>query len=165
MKKSFKINGFLLIIALFATILISKCGSDSVTSPGATYDAKSINGTVTFADNHFVTSGGTYLISAYPKTGWPPAAGPTAYDTIHVTSGTLGYNYKLVGLDDGSYVISVGFRKVTGGQSPIMGIYGCDTLHSIQCVITPTLNATITGGAGVGGINFLCWADTSKKLY
>jgi hypothetical protein len=165
MKNSVKINGILLIMALFATILISKCGSDSVTTPGTTYDAKTINGTVTFADDHFVTSGGTYLISAYPETGWPPIAGPTAYDTIHVTSSTLAYNYKLVGLDDGNYVVSVGYRKNTGGQSPIMGIYGCDTLHSLACLMSPTLKAKITGGAGVGSINFISWSDTAKKIY
>ncbi len=154
-------------IVAFVGIIINSCGDDPVSNnTNPTYDANSINGTVTFVDTNFEgTDSGSYLISAYPEAGWPPTGGPTAYATLNITPGQTAYNYKLVGLSDGNYVVSVGYRKLIGGQSPIMSIYGCDTLHSMTCLLTPTLKATITNNAGVGNINMLSWADTSKKIY
>lgn len=164
--KLFKHLGLFVIVA-FVGIIINSCGEDTVTNTGnnnPTYDAKSINGTVTFVETGFVDSG-SYLISAYPESGWPPMGGPAAYDTLPVTAGQTAYNYKLTDLPNGKYVISVGFRKNTGGQSPIMGIYGCDTSHSFTCLLNPTLKAEIVNEAGVGNINFLSWADTTNKIY
>lgn len=164
MKKTFLNHFMLFAFVAILGVMINSCGEDTVTPTNPTYEANSINGTVTFVETNFVDSG-TYLISAYPESGWPPTGGPTSYDTISVVAGQSSYNYKLVSLADGNYVVSVGFRKATGGQSPIMGIYGCDTLHSFTCLLTPTLKASISGNAGVGNINFLSWADTTNKIY
>ncbi|MBN8584763.1 MAG: hypothetical protein J0M37_06665 [Ignavibacteria bacterium] len=166
MKKTLLKHLGLFVIVAFVGIIINSCGDDTTTNNNTTptYDANSVNGTVTFVETGFIDSG-SYLISAYPESGWPPMAGPSAYDTISVVAGQSAYNYKLVGLTDGNYVISVGFRKMSGGQSPIMGIYGCDTLHSMSCLFSPTLKATITNNAGVGNINFLSWADTTNKIF
>ena len=168
MKKTFFKHFAIFAMVAFLGVLINSCGDDNTTNTNnnPTYDAKSINGTVTFVETGFMdSSAGTYLISAYPESGWPPTSGPAAYDTIHVTAGQTAYNYKLIDLADGKYVVSVGFRKSTGGQSPIMSIYGCDTSHSFTCLFTPTLKAEITNSAGVGNINMLSWADTTYKIY
>jgi hypothetical protein len=169
MKKTFLKHLGLFVIVAFVGIIINSCGDDTViNNTNPTYDANSINGTVTFVDSNFEatdSASGSYLISAFPESGWPPTGGPTAYATINIVPGQLAYNYKLVGLNDGNYVVSVGYRKATGGQSPIMGIYGCDTSHSFTCLLTPTLKASITNSAGVGNINFLSWADTTNKIY
>lgn len=157
-------------IALIAVSIYSCSEDDDPVTPVGP-DAKSINGTVTFVDANFVSGGGVYLISAYPASGWPPTGGPAAYDTINVTGSTTSYAYKLVDLNPGSYVVSVGYRKITGGQSPIMSVYGCDTARFLNgagstCFLNPPLKATIgTNNEGTEGINMLSWADTTKKVY
>ncbi len=160
---------------LLLLALASSCKDDSnPTNTGPA--AKTINGTVNFVDTSFILSGGTYLISAYPSTGWPPTGGPAAYDTIHLTTSNLGefnlsYNYQLKDLNPGMYVVSVGFRKSTGGQSPIMSVYGCDTARFLNgagssCFLSPPKHAEIgSNGEGTEGINMLSWSDTAKKVY
>jgi len=174
MKFKLKIFEILVITLLFVSVY--SCSDDDtnpVTPTGP--DAKSINGKVTFVDTNFILTGGTYLISAYPSTGWPPTGGPAAYDTILITRTNnvlnLVYDYKLIDLNPGNYVVSVGFRKTSGGQSPIMGIYGCDTARAIYpaglaCLFTPSKYATIgSENQGTAGIDFLSWSDTTKKIY
>lgn len=175
-KFSFKIFEILVIALLFVSIY--SCSDDDNNNPVTPTgpDAKSINGKVSFVDTNFILTGGTYLISAYPSSGWPPTAGPSAYDTIKITRNSsnvlnLDYNYKLKDLNPGNYVVSVGFRKTSGGQSPIMGIYGCDTLRAIYpggatCLFSPSKTATIgSENQGTAGIDFLSWSDTTKKIY
>jgi len=138
-------------------------------------DAGTIKGMVTFVDTNFVLSGGIYLISAYPSTGWPPMGGPTSYDTISITRTNkildLIYNYKIQNVNTGDYVVSIGFRKNSGGQSPLMSVYGCDTLRTIypggiECFLNPTLKATIGPlNEGATGIDMISWSDTAKKIY
>lgn len=176
LKKKFKFRIFEILIVSLLFVSVYSCSDDDdnpVTPTGP--DAKTINGKVTFVDTNFILNGGTYLISAYPSTGWPPTAGPSAYDTIKVTRTNnvlnLNYNYKLKDLNPGEYVVSVGFRKTSGGQSPIMGIYGCDTLRAIYpggvtCLFSPSKKATIgSENQGTAGIDFLSWSDTTKKIY
>lgn len=104
---------------LFSLLLFTvySCSDDSIIPPLGP-ELKSINGTVNFVDTNFILSGGSYLISAYPSTGWPPMGGPTAFDTIKITrtNNTLNksYTYKLKDLNPGDYVVAVGFRKVVG---------------------------------------------------
>jgi hypothetical protein len=176
MKKKFSFKLFEILIIALLFISVYSCSNDDnnpVTPTGP--DAKSINGKVTFVDTNFILSGGTYLISAYPSTGWPPTGGPSAYDTIKITRTNnvlnLDYSYKLKDLNPGDYVVSVGFRKTTGGQSPIMSIYGCDTARAIYpaglaCLFTPSKYATIgSANQGTAGIDMLSWSDTTKKIY
>lgn len=170
MKTKFFANFSLVVLILSVLTIAYSCKSDDVVTV-VLPDANTINGTVTFADTGFISTGGVYLISAYGT--WLPAGPPNAYDTIKINrNSTTGrwntsYSYKLKGLpDNGSFAVAVGFRKSTGGQSPIMGVYGCDTTHN-GCAGSSTLTgrATITNGAGVAGIDFSSWADTTKKLY
>ena len=175
-NKTFRMPLIQAILVSVLMISVYSCSDDDTTvTPVTGPDAKSINGTVTFVDTNFILSGGTYLISAYPSTAWPPTAGPTAYDTISITRTNnilnLNYNYKLSDINPGNYVVSVGFRKTTGGQSPIMSIYGCDTLRAsspggLTCLFTPSKLATIGAeNQGTEGINMLSWSDTTKKIY
>lgn len=152
---------------------VYSCSDDDKTVTPTGPEAKTINGNIRFVDTNFILTGGTYLISAYPSTGWPPMSGPAAYDTIHVTRTNnvlnLSYNYQLKDLNPGDYVVSVGFRKSTGGQSPIMSVYGCDTARAINgsmCFLNPPLKATIgANNEGVEGISMISWSDTTKKVY
>jgi len=163
-RKTIKTNILFLVLAVLTTAILYSCKDDTVTTTQAT--SGPISGSVRFVDsNNFITTGGSYLISAYPKTAWPPTAGPTAYDTIPVAQNQGTYSYTLVGLPFTEYVVSVGFRKDVGGQSPIMGIYGCDTSHSFTCLMTPSAFANVQNGSGVSNINFLSWADTTNKIY
>lgn len=162
-------------VVVMICMFLYNCSDDPVSNSGP--EAKSINGTVNFVDTNFILSGGTYLISAFPDTlgGWPPPGPPSAYDTIHITRTNnvlnKSYNYVLRDLNPGPYVVSVGFRKITGGQSPILSVYGCDTLRFLNgmgstCFLDPPKNAAIgSENQGVEGINMLSWADTTKKVY
>jgi len=159
--------------SIFAAILIViaySCSNDTVTPSGP--EAKTINGNVTFVDTNFILTGGSYLISAFASSAWPPMGPPNSYDTIKITrTGNIlntSYNYKLKDLNPGDYVVTVGFRKTTGGQSPIMSVYGCDTARSqySMCFLNPPNKATIgANNEGTQGINMLSWADTTKKVY
>jgi len=147
------------------------CKEDTVTPSGP--EAKTVNGRVNFVDTNFILSGGTYLISAYPSTGWPPMGGPAAFDTIRIARTNnilnLSYDYKLIDLNPGDYVISVGFRKAIGGRSPIMSVYGCDTARFVNgstCFLNPPRKAIIgTNNEGAIGINLISWSDTTKKVF
>lgn len=176
MKSKFSLKIFEVIAIALLIVTIYSCSDDDtnpvvITGP----DANTVNGVVNFVDTNFILTGGTYLISAYPSTAWPPMSGPSSYDTIQITRTNnvlnLSYNYKLKDLNPGEYVVSVGFRKSTGGQSPIMSIYGCDTNRAIYpsglaCLFNPSLKATIgSNNQGTEGINMLSWADTTNKIY
>ncbi len=182
MNKSLRNNIILFAFVAITGLLINSCGEDTVNNPNnppsanpcgdttcidTPYSNNTIYGKVCFVDTNFIRTGGTYLISAYPESGWPPMGPPSSYDTIRIAGNKLSYCYKLVGLNSGNYVVSVGFRKFSGGQSPIMGIYGCDTARfpASNCLLSPTLKAQIINEAGVGNIDFLSWADTTYKIF
>jgi hypothetical protein len=175
LKSKIKFNLFRVILTSVLMLSIYGCGDDDTPITVVGPDAKSINGTVNFVDTNFILTGGTYLISAYETSAWPTAGPPNAYDTIRVTRTNnvlnLDYNYKLVDLNPGDYVVSVGFRKSSGGQSPIMSIYGCDTLRAMYpagaaCLFSPSMKATIgSNNEGTTGINMLSWSDTTSKIY
>lgn len=165
MDKSFYKNLSKILFIAVLVFSIYSCDSTTVTP---TTEANTISGTITFADTNFITSGGVYDIGAFSNPSTPPTywfGPPTAYDTLVITNnnGVYSANYKLTGVPDGNFVIAVGFRKDTGGQSPIMGVYGCDTAHT-SCFLDPQ-RVTITNNAGVSGINFISWADTANKVY
>jgi hypothetical protein len=147
---------------LFVLVLvfsIYSCDSATVTpSP----EANTISGTVTFADTNFTFTGGYYDVAAFNS--WPPSGAPTGDDSVTITKNGNVYtaSYKIKGLANGSYVLAMGWRPIAGGQSPVMGLYGCDTSHNFSCVPT---SVSITHNTGVENINFICWADTSKKLF
>ncbi|MBP9193005.1 MAG: hypothetical protein KBF96_10680 [Ignavibacteria bacterium] len=172
-KFKFKLSEVLAIALLVVTVYSCSDDDNPIIISGPV--ANTVNGVVSFVDTNFILSGGTYLISAYPSTGWPPMGGPTSYDTINIvrTNNVLNtsYNYQLKDLPAGDYVVSVGFRKATGGQSPVMSVYGCDTLRTIYpagitCFLNPPLKATIgANNEAAEGIDMLSWADTTYKVY
>jgi len=152
---------------LFSLLLLTvySC-SDTVTPAGP--EANTISGNITFVDSNFITSGGYYDIGVFPNPSNPPAywfGPPSANDTLIYSriGNVFQANYKLRGVSNGNYVVAVGFRKNTGGQSPIMGVYGCDTAHT-TCFLNPP-RVSITENQGKENINFLSWGDTTKKVY
>ncbi|HCA42693.1 MAG TPA: hypothetical protein DEP28_05510 [Bacteroidetes bacterium] len=163
---------YALIMMFFTIISINGCSNkdNPVTPVGP--ENNTISGEITFVDTNFITTGGKYNISAFPNPSVPPTywfGPPTSFDTLVIfkESGVYKARYTLKSVSNGSYVVAVGFRKDTGGQSPIMGVYGCDTARSSNgsmCFLNPT-RVNITDNAGVTGINFLSWADTTKKVY
>lgn len=169
MNKTFSINVKISFVIILIVLAYS-CSDDPTQPVGP--EARSINGMVNFVDTNFILTGGSYLIAAYPSTGWPPMGGPAAFDTIKLSrTGNIlnkSYNYKLRDLNPGDYVVTVGFRKLTGGQSPIISVYGCDTARAqySQCFLNPPKRATIgPENQGTENINMLSWADTTKKVF
>lgn len=166
------IKNYLYLVAVSCLLFVAySCSDDTVVTPAP--QANTINGRVTFADTNFITSGGTYLISIFANDNPPPQywfGPPTAFDTLDISfnssTGKYEANYSFTNVNNGRYVVAVGFRRDTGGQSPTMGIYGCDTARAqfSNCFTTP-IRAEITNNAGVNNINFLSWADTTNKVF
>ena len=157
-----------ILFAFLFIVSIYSCSEsqDVVTNP--TPQSNTVSGTVTFADTNFITSGGVYDIGVFPNPSNPPTywfGPPTAFDTLVITNnnGLYQANYTISSVPDGDYVVAVGFRKDSGGQSPVMGVYGCDTAHT-SCFLNPQ-RVSIVNNAGVDGINILSWADTTNKIF
>ena len=165
MKK--RIISNLVFILILATIVIMACNkSDNpVNTGGATY---SISGTINFVDTNIVkdTASGSYTVDAFAL--WPPQGSPNGFAFINITkSGNIfTANYTIPGLSNGTYVITSAFlRKPYTANSVVgLGLYGCDTSHSLTCIGAPTSKASVQG-YNVTGINFLSWIDTNKRVY
>ncbi|CAF3782544.1 unnamed protein product, partial [Rotaria sp. Silwood1] len=147
--------------------------SDTTVTPATGPEANSIAGTVTFADTNFgAVPVGYYDIAAFSS--WPPSGPPAANDSLIISKvdGKYKANYTIRGLgtgvDSAKYTIAIGWRRRTGGASPTMGIYPCDTAHynpvTSPCPFSPT-KVVIRSNAGVNGVNVLAWADTTKRIF
>ena len=178
MSRTVKTNILLFIFTGLLTVGIFNCGEDTILNTNnntpdtscadSIITAFQIKGKVNFVDTNFVRSGGVYLISAYPRGGWPPMGGPAVYDTIRVSGTNTSYCYVLKGFTssvDTDYVVTVGFRKSTAGQSPVMSVYGCDTNHALSCWFSNPATVRVGPSIGVKNVTMLSWADTSKKVY
>lgn len=170
--KHFLSKGIMFLMFIAAAIVIYSCKDNATNPTVVTYDANSINGTVSFVDTIFIadTTHGYYSINAYST--WPPAAGPTAYSKIYPTKsgGRYTANYKIVLPSDGAYTITTSFIKLPYGPGSVLGLgmYDVspnDTTHSASIIYGNHPKATITSGAGIGNINFNSWIDTTKKIY
>jgi len=126
----------------------------------------SVNGRVTFVDTNITHESGLYTAGAFQL--WPPGSVPFEKDTLEIVNIGNVYqaDYRIRHLINGSYHIAVLFEDELNSISYIMGIFGCDTVHInySQCPNNPS-NVTITNNFGVENINFLTWADTSKKIF
>jgi hypothetical protein len=170
LKKIFYSTWFQALCFTLLMFTVYRCSDDNnntiiVSGP----DAKSISGTITFADTNFATSGGYYDISAFPSSGWPPMAGPTQNDSLVITKVGNQYkaNYKLTNLPDGNYVLTSAWiiLPYTANSTVGLGMYGCDTSHSAGCIFGTPGTVTISNSVGVENINFLSWADTLNRIY
>ena len=130
-------------------------------------EPNSIGGRITFADTNFIFTEGGYFVSCFVN--WPPGSNPLTSDTLNIQrSGNTFYaDYRIRRLLDGNYVIAASyFTDYSIIRSFILGIYGCDTNH-VQysgCPLNPP-TVTITNNAGLDNINFLSWADTTKRIF
>lgn len=168
MKKNFLLNSLFVLCAAALITIAYSCKSDDVVAI-VLPDANTISGTITFADTNIgASTSGYYDVAVFPT--WPPAGAPTANDSLRLTKvgGKYVATYKIKGLpNDGTFALAIGWRRISGGASPVMGIYGCDTAHytsPTSCPGNPS-RITITGGAGVTGKDVLSWADTTKRVF
>lgn len=173
MKKNILPSLVLSALLLSLLTLVYSCKSDDVVTPSTGPANNTINGTVTFADTNFGSSAvGYYDIGAFSS--WPPSGPPASNDSLKISK--VGGKYQAtfslkslgVGVDSAKYVIAVGWRRISGGASPTMGIYGCDTAHytppTSTCPLNPT-KITIKNNVGVDGSNMISWADTTKRIF
>jgi hypothetical protein len=125
----------------------------------------SISGTITFVDTNFSHSPDGYKVGAF--NGWPPFS-PFSEDSLIITHiGNLyTANYKITRLPSGDYNVAVYPNLFSNPEIRVLGIYGCDTVHVefSNCPQSPS-TVSIINGWGVEGINFLSWADTTKRIF
>lgn len=173
MRKNILPSLFLSAVLLIAVTLLYSCKSDDVVNPTTGPANNTINGTVTFADTLFGSNAvGYYDIGAFSS--WPPSGPPNGNDSLKISKvgGKYQATYSIKGLgvgqDSAKFVVAVGWRRISGGASPTMGIYGCDTSHynpvTNPCPISPT-KIVIRNNAGVDGSNMISWADTNKRIF
>jgi len=163
-------------ILITSGIVFNSCSSDSNPSGGQTgLENNTISGTITFvqSDSNLIitdTTGGYYSINIFAT--WPPVGNATS--TVKIipvkqSDNTYKATYKFTGVNNGSYAVTTAFIKVPyiPGSSVLgLGILGCDTSHNAACVFSNSIQkATVTDNKGVENVNFLSWADTTKKIY
>jgi len=155
----------LVFILILATIVIMACNNSNNPVNNSTY---TVSGTINFVDTNIAndTSRGAYTIDAFAN--WPPTSSPNGFAFLNITrSGNLySANYSIPGLLNGSYVLTCAYlrKPYSAGSVVILGLYGCDTSHSLVCFNSPTSKASVQG-YNVTGINFLSWIDTNKRIY
>lgn len=169
--KIFKLKNVInsLYFLLFLTVAYSCANKDTTVSPEnpITTSDNTINGTITFSDTVFTTSGGIYIVGAY--TAWPTSDAPSSFDTIKIFRNSStgewnkSYTYKIRNLVNGSYSVAVGFRQSSTGNTNVMGMYGCDTNHD-DCPTYNTTKAVIANNIGVTGVNIKSWANVNNYL-
>jgi hypothetical protein len=132
----------------------------------------SISGTITFVDTNFLPLPDKYKVAAFPTNGkWPPIVYiPSGDDSLIIEriGNVYRANYTIRNLLSGTYYITsvnISYPPLIEVQS-YLGIYGCDTVHIpfSGCPLNPT-GVTITNNFGVENIDFLSWADTTKKIF
>lgn len=133
-------------------------------------EPNSISGTITFVDNLFIGQPYFYYAGAFLPQYWPPNenSSPVKFDSLRINPLGSGYiaNYKISGLENGSYHIASGIKTRTIVFGGILGTYGCDTNRVIysNCAINTPL-VTISDNNGVTGIDFKSWADSTKQIF
>lgn len=172
MKKKIIINTFVFSFIALLLFVAYNCNSDSPILNPTGSDTGVISGTITFVDSNFGSSTlGYYDIAAF--TSWPPTGPPSADDSLVISKVGNEWHgtFSMTGVNNGRYFIAVGWRRITGGASPVMGIYGCDTAHvppvgNSTCPIdTSQMQKVIINNNSAPNINFLSWADTTKKIF
>ena len=166
-----------LTLCILITISISffSCKSDS-TNPensNSTYDANSINGTISFVDNNFTadTINGYYDISAFSS--WPPTGNATASAKLKpvLSGGKYTAIFKIIVPANGQYTITSSYIKLPYSQGSVLGlgiyeVAGRDTVHNDSLNFqVPHPKAIITNGTGIGNVDFNSWLDTAKYIY
>lgn len=125
-----------------------------------------ISGRINFVDTAFSQGPINYELGIY--TTWPPVGPPPITDTFTVFHNQNGYyaNYRATQLNNGSYYITVITSTGLFQTPPVLGIYGCDTVHLqySNCPANPT-HVDIINNIGQQNINFLSWADTLQRIY
>ncbi len=126
----------------------------------------SINGRITFVDSIFALPPVIYTVTAF--TSWPPGGSTGQTDSLIIIKAGNNYvaDYTIPRLYNGNYYVSV---IATGSQTPVplvMGIYGCDTVHLPYsgCPNNPS-TVLVQNNEGTTNINFLSWADTTKRIF
>ncbi len=129
-------------------------------------EPNSISGTISFADTNFIALPEYYKVGAFED--WPPSTLALRYDSLNITlvGNLYKANYKISRLPVGTFFIAVYPEKGTGQDISILGIYGCDTVHVpySNCPQNPS-SVEIIQNWGVENINFLSWADTTKRIF
>jgi|GEM_PF-1045790 len=136
----------------------------TVTGP----EPNSISGIITFVDTTFLRFPAYYYAAAYPSGSWPPPNNYSVSDSIIIQRNGNIYtaNYKFSHLINGSYIICLQANNAIRLVGSVQGIYVCDTVH-VQysgCPNNPN-PVLISNNNGVENINFLSWADTTKRIF
>jgi hypothetical protein len=131
----------------------------------------SISGTVRFVDTSFIPFPGYYIAGAYTQSGWPPVQQlPLRYDSLNIQYVNNQYiaNYRIRALQEGDYIIAVlMYDQLSTNAVETMGVFGCDTARTLfsGCAVNNPSLVHVGTNQGVININFLTWADTSKRIF
>jgi hypothetical protein len=129
-------------------------------------EPNSISGTITFVDTNFLPSPYYYKVGAFEN--WPPVSLPLENDSLNITlvGNLYKADYKISRISSGIYFVAVYPETAIIHDVKILGIYGCDTVHVnfSTCPQNPS-SVEIFQNWGIENINFLSWADTTKRIF
>jgi hypothetical protein len=160
-------NGITLFIFIIIAFSVYSCKSDSSNPVNNSYDANTINGTITFVDTNMVTDTtvGKYYVALFGTWFGPPSQTARIYPIK--SGGKYTASYKILAPSDGNWSVAVAWVILPPNyKSWFLGVYdtpGRDT--SRANIMEQHLKANITGGVGVGNINFNSYIDTAKNIY
>ncbi len=163
-------------IVLTTGIVINGCSDSENPAGGLTGpENNTVSGTVSFvqSDSNLIitdTTSGYYSINLFAT--WPPVGNATStlkIKPVKQPDNTIKASYKFTGINNGSYAVTTAYVRlpyVPGNSVLGLGILGCDTSHNPVCIFSTGIQkATITDNKGIENINFLSWADTTKRIY
>ena len=155
-------NIFNAILTAFLLAILYACSDDGVNNPPPPSgpEPNTISGKINFLDSGIVSSGGYYSILAF--TDWPPTSQYSALDSLIITPNPYQANYKLKGLNNGTYYVVIAWTKIPygPGSNYILGLYNCNP-PSLTCSPTPV---NIQNNQGVDNINPVAYLDTARKI-
>jgi hypothetical protein len=166
--KRYFLNVFMFAVVLLTAFSLFSCSKDdtSPTNSTVTYDQNTINGTISFVDTGYVsdTTVGKYYVSVFGN--WPGNPNNNVVVKPVKSNGKYSANYKISVPNDGDYTVAIAWVRVAPSyKSWFLGVYdvaGKDT--SRTAIWGPHPKVTISGGVGVGNINFNSYLDTLNNI-
>lgn len=158
-----------LFVFFIITLSVYSCKDDN-TNPvinNPTYDANSINGTITFADTNLVkdTTAGKYYVALFGTWFGQPSRTTRIYPVK--SGGKYTANYKIIAPGDGNWTVAIAWViSPPNYKSWFLGVYDTPGRDTSRANISEQhLKASISGGAGVGNINFNSYLDTANSIF
>ena len=143
---------------IIISLSISACDDNITFQPEGDY----VSGYISFVDTFFVTHRDHYSVALYPIETPPFYSRPVECTKIHLESNQSTFYFRISYQGQGTFYLAAvwNFDYNSFCKHIVLVIYGCDTTHGC----TTYKYVDFPNFTGLDH-NFLCWSDTSKRLF